>query len=235
MTAEIISIGDELLIGQVINTNASWIAGELNKAGILVSQVTAIGDNSDDIKRALKDACLRNDIVLLTGGLGPTKDDTTKNVLAAYFNSEMIFHEPTFEHIRQLFKSRNYEVTPVNRQQAEIPEKCMPLPNENGTAPGMWFEENGKVIVSMPGVPFEMQPMLLNQVIPRLQDKFELPFIYHKTIMTQGLGESKLAERIQEIEDHLPKHIKLAYLPQPGIVRLRLSARGKTKRLLKMK
>ncbi|PLW97784.1 MAG: damage-inducible protein CinA, partial [Marinilabiliales bacterium] len=126
MTAEIISIGDELLIGQVINTNASWIAGELNKAGILVSQVTAIGDNSDDIKRTLKDACLRNNIVLLTGGLGPTKDDTTKNVLAAYFNSGMIFHEPTFQHIRQLFKSRNYEVTPVNRQQAEIPEKCMP-------------------------------------------------------------------------------------------------------------
>jgi nicotinamide-nucleotide amidase len=232
MTAEIISIGDELLIGQVINTNASWIAGELNKAGILVSQVTAIGDNSDDIKRTLKDACLRNNIVLLTGGLGPTKDDTTKNVLAAYFNSEMIFHEPTFQHIRQLFKSRNYEVTPVNRQQAEIPEKCMPLLNENGTAPGMWFEENGKVIVSMPGVPFEMQPMLLNQVIPRLQDKFELPFIYHKTIMTQGLGESKLAERIQEIEDHLPKHIKLAYLPQPGIVRLRLSASGKNKTAL---
>ncbi len=229
MTAEIISIGDELLIGQVINTNASWIEGELNKAGILVSQVTAIGDNSDDIQRVLKDASLRNDIVLLTGGLGPTKDDTTKNVLAAYFNSGMIFHEPTFQHIRKLFKSRNYEVTLVNRQQAEIPEKCMPLPNENGTAPGMWFEENGKVIVSMPGVPFEMQPMLLNQVIPRLQEKFDLPFIYHKTIMTQGLGESKLAERIQKIEDSLPKHIKLAYLPQPGIVRLRLSAKGKSK------
>ncbi|MCB2206911.1 MAG: competence/damage-inducible protein A [Bacteroidetes bacterium] len=232
MTAEIISIGDELLIGQVINTNASWIAGELNKAGILVSQVTAIGDNSDDIQRVLKDACLRNNIVLLTGGLGPTKDDTTKSVLAEYFNSGMIFHEPTFQHIRQLFKSRNYEVTPVNRQQAEIPEKCTPLPNENGTAPGMWFEENGKVIISMPGVPFEMQPMLLNQVIPKLQKNFELPFIYHKTIMTQGLGESKLAERIQKIEDNLPKHIKLAYLPQPGIVRLRLSANGKNKTAL---
>jgi len=229
MTAEIISIGDELLIGQVINTNASWIESELNKAGILVSQVTAIGDNSDDIQRVLKDASLRNNIVLLTGGLGPTKDDTTKDVLADFFNSRMIFHEPTFQHIRKLFKSRNYEVTPVNRQQAEIPEKCTPLPNENGTAPGMWFEENGKVIVSMPGVPFEMQPMLLNQVIPRLQDKFELPFIYHKTIMTQGLGESKLAERIQKIEDSLPKHIKLAYLPQPGIVRLRLSASGQNK------
>ena len=161
MTAEIISIGDELLIGQVINTNASWIAGELNKAGILVSQVTAIGDNSDDIQRVLKDASLRNDIILLTGGLGPTKDDTTKNVLAEYFNSGMIFHEPTFRAYTRLFKSRNYEVTPVNRQQAEIPEKCIPLPNVNGTAPGMWFEENGTVVVSMPGVPFEMRPMLL--------------------------------------------------------------------------
>lgn len=233
MTAEIISIGDELLIGQVINTNASWIAGELNKVGILVSQVTAIGDNSADIQRVLKNACLRNDIVLLTGGLGPTKDDTTKGVLATYFNSGMVFHKPTFQNICQLFSSRNYEVTPVNRKQAEIPEKCTPMPNINGTAPGMWFEENGKVIVSMPGVPFEMQPMLLNQVIPRLQNKFELlPFIYHKTIMTQGLGESKLAERIQEIEDRLPEHIKLAYLPQPGIVRLRLSASGKNKTIL---
>lgn len=229
MTAEIISIGDELLIGQVINTNASWIAGELNKAGILVSQVTTIGDNADDINRVLKDASLRNDIVLLTGGLGPTKDDTTKSVLAAYFNSGMVFHEPTFAHIRWLFSSRNYEVTPLNRQQAEIPEKCIPLPNVNGTAPGMWFEENGTVVVSMPGVPFEMQPMITDQVIPRLQDKFELPFIYHKTIMTHGMGESKLAEHIQEIEDAIPKHIKLAYLPQPGIVRLRLSAQGKNK------
>jgi nicotinamide-nucleotide amidase len=232
MTAEIISIGDELLIGQVINTNASWIAGELNKVGIQVQQVTAIGDKAIDIKRALKDACSRNNIVLLTGGLGPTKDDTTKSVLADYFKSIMVFHEPTFKHIQKLFKLRNYEVTEVNRQQAEIPEKCIPLPNINGTAPGMWFEENGRVIVSMPGVPFEMQPMLQKHVIPRLEEKFDLPFILHKTIMTHGLGESKLAERIQHIEDNLPGHIKLAYLPQPGIVRLRLSAIGKEKNTL---
>lgn len=232
MTAEIISIGDELLIGQVINTNASWIAEELNKVGVQVDQVTAIGDNSSDIKRVLKNACLRNDIILLTGGLGPTNDDTTKNVLAAYFNSDMIFHEPTFKHIQQLFKLRNYQISPVNRKQAEIPEKCQPLTNVNGTAPGMWFEENGKVIVSMPGVPFEMRPMLLNQVIPRLKIAFDLPFIYHKTIMTHGLGESKLAERIQTVEENLPAYIKLAYLPQPGIVRLRLSAKGLEKEAL---
>lgn len=226
MTAEIISIGDELLIGQVINTNASWISTELNKIGVPVSQITAVGDNSNDIKRALKNAIERNDVVILTGGLGPTKDDRTKSILAEYFNSEMIFHESTFKNIQQLFKVRNYEVTAVNRQQAEIPEKCIPLSNINGTAPGMWFEENNKVIVSMPGVPFEMQPLLIDEVIPRLQNKFKLPFIYHKTIMTHGLGESKLAERIEEIENNLPDHIKLAYLPQPGIVRLRLSATG---------
>ena len=226
MTAEIISIGDELLIGQVINTNASWISKELNKIGIPVSQITAIGDNSNDIKRTLKNAIERNNIVLLTGGLGPTKDDRTKSILADYFNSEMIFHEATFKNIQQLFKVRNYEVTAVNRQQAEIPGECIPLLNINGTAPGMWFEENNKVIVSMPGVPFEMQPLLIDEVIPRLQNKFKLPFIYHKTIMTHGLGESKLAERIEKIENNLPDYIKLAYLPQPGIVRLRLSATG---------
>ena len=226
MTAEIISIGDELLIGQVINTNASWISTELNKIGVPVSQITAVGDNSNDIKRALKNAIERNDIIILTGGLGPTKDDRTKSILADYFNSEMIFHEPTFFNIQKLFKARNYEVKAVNRQQAEIPEKCIPMPNINGTAPGMWFEEDNKVIVSMPGVPFEMHQLITNEVIPRLQNKFKLPFIYHKTIMTHGLGESKLADRIEEIENNLPVHIKLAYLPQPGIVRLRLSAIG---------
>jgi len=232
MTAEIISIGDELLIGQVVNTNASWISAELNKSGISVSRITAIGDNAEDINQALRTACEKNDIVLLTGGLGPTKDDKTKKILAAYFDSGMIFHEPTFERIKKLFKARNFDLTAINRQQAEIPEKCTPLPNVNGTAPGMWFEKNGKVIVSMPGVPFEMQPMVTNEVIPRLQKKYKLPFIYHKTIMTHGMPESKLAERIKEIENNLPEHIKLAYLPQPGIVRLRLSASGPDKKKL---
>ncbi len=220
------------MIGQVVNTNASWISAELNKSGISVSRITAIGDNAEDIKQALRTACEKNEIVLLTGGLGPTKDDKTKKILAEYFDSGMVFHEPTFERIKALFKARNFDLTAINRQQAEIPEKCTPLPNVNGTAPGMWFEKNGKVIVSMPGVPFEMQPMVTNEVIPRLQKKYKLPFIYHKTIMTHGMPESKLAERIKDIENNLPEHIKLAYLPQPGIVRLRLSATGPDKKAL---
>ena len=232
MTAEIISIGDELLIGQVINTNASWIAAELNKTGIRVSRITATGDNANDIRQVLKDACAQNDIVLLTGGLGPTKDDKTKKILAEYFDSDMVFHEPTFARIKKLFKARNFDLSAINRQQAEIPEKCTPLPNRNGTAPGMWFEKNGKVIVSMPGVPFEMKPMMTNEIIPRLQKKYTLPYIYHKTIMTHGMPESKLAEKIKDLEDRLPEHIKLAYLPQPGIVRLRLSATGPDKKAL---
>lgn len=224
--AEIISVGDELLIGQVVNTNASWMAAELNKNGIHVVQVSAIGDNGDRIKSALDEAFKRADIVLLTGGLGPTKDDITKNVLAAYFNSEMVFHEPTYEHIKVLFRLRNYQVTEVNRMQALIPERCIPLKNNHGTAPGMWFELGEKVAVSMPGVPFEMQALMLDEVLPRLNEKFLRSAIYHKTIMTHGLGESALAERISEWENNLPATIKLAYLPQPGIVRLRLSSSG---------
>lgn len=224
--AEIISVGDELLIGQVVNTNASWMAAELNKNGIHVVQVSAIGDNGDRIKSALDEAFKRADIVLLTGGLGPTKDDITKNVLAAYFNSEMVFHEPTYEHIKVLFRLRNYQVTEVNRMQALIPERCIPLKNNHGTAPGMWFELGEKVAVSMPGVPFEMQALMLDEVLPRLNEKFLRSAIYHKTVMTHGLGESALAERISEWENNLPATIKLAYLPQPGIVRLRLSSSG---------
>lgn len=224
--AEIISVGDELLIGQVVNTNASWMAAELNKNGIQVVQVSAIGDNGDRIKSALDEAFKRADIVLLTGGLGPTKDDITKNVLAAYFNSEMVFHQPTYEHIKVLFRLRNYQVTEVNRMQALIPERCIPLKNNHGTAPGMWFELGEKVAVSMPGVPFEMQALMLDEVLPRLNEKFLRSAIYHKTIMTHGLGESALAERISEWENNLLATIKLAYLPQPGIVRLRLSSSG---------
>ena len=219
--AEIISIGDELLIGQVINTNASWIASELNKNGIGVFRVTAIGDNEEDITSAIVSS--EADIIITTGGLGPTKDDITKSVLAKIFNSDMIFHEPSFQHIVDLFGSRNYPVTDVNQNQALIPDKCIPLPNIHGTAPGMWFEHDTKIVVSLPGVPFEMKTLISEKVIPRLKSHFNLKAIYYKTIMTIGVGESMLAERISKWEDNLPKEIKLAYLPQPGIVRLRLS------------
>ena len=231
--AEIISIGDELLIGQVVNTNASWMAALLNKFGIRVVHIAAISDSEPAIRKALDDAKIRADVVLITGGLGPTKDDITKHVLAEYFNSKMIFHEPTFEQVKQLFKARNYEVTAVNRKQAEIPEKCIPLQNKNGTAPGMWFEEEGKVFVSMPGVPFEMKLLMTSHVIPAIQEKFDLGHIYHKTIMTFGMGESKVAEKIEDIENRLPESVKLAYLPQPGIVRLRLSSSGYDREKLK--
>ncbi len=224
--AEIISIGDELLIGQVVNTNASWMAAELNKNGINVIQISSVSDDGMHIRTALDEAFQRAQIVLMTGGLGPTKDDITKHVLADYFQSGMVFHQPTFEHIQALFGIRNYPLTDVNRLQAEIPEKCIPLKNLHGTAPGMWFERDGKVAVSMPGVPFEMKTLMTEEVIPRLKEKFQLGHIYHKTIMTHGTGESALAARIESWESALPATMKLAYLPQPGIVRLRLSVSG---------
>ncbi|PKP31356.1 MAG: competence/damage-inducible protein A [Bacteroidetes bacterium HGW-Bacteroidetes-16] len=223
---EIISIGDELLIGQVVNTNASWMAAELNKNGINVVQITAISDRKEHIWKALDEALERGQIVILTGGLGPTKDDITKPALASYFDSKMVFHQPTYEHIKKLFAERNYPVTDVNRLQAEIPEKCIPLANPHGTAPGMWFEKEGKIVVSLPGVPFEMKSLITDEVIPRLKQKLALGTIYHKTTMTHGMGESALAELISDWESALPETIKLAYLPQPGIVRLRLSVSG---------
>lgn len=232
MKAEIISIGDELLIGQVVNTNASWMASELNKAGINVVHIAAVSDEKIAITNALDQASVRADIVLLTGGLGPTKDDITKHTLADYFGAGFVFHEPTFQHIKSLFEARSYMLTPVNKQQAEIPDNCTPLFNCNGTAPGMWFEKRGKVFVSMPGVPFEMRLLVSEQVIPRLREKFQLEHIFHKTIMTHGLGESWLAGKISDWTDSLPESIKLAYLPQPGIVRLRLSASGPDKTAL---
>jgi nicotinamide-nucleotide amidase len=229
MKAEIISIGDELLIGQVVNTNASWMAVELNKSGIHVVKITAISDLGNDIKDAIANAEKNSDIILLTGGLGPTKDDITKHVLADYYNSKMVFHEPTYKQVKSIFALRKFKVTDVNKKQAEIPEACIPLTNQHGTAPGMWFEMNGKVLVSLPGVPFEMKSLLKDEVIPRLQKTFKLKHIYHKTIMTTGIGESMLAEKVEDWENNLPKNIKLAYLPQPGIVRLRLSAVGNNK------
>jgi nicotinamide-nucleotide amidase len=229
MNAEIINIGDELLIGQVVNTNASWMAAELNMAGINVLRVSVVADEAGQIRASVEEAGTRADIILLTGGLGPTKDDITKKVLMDFFGSKPIFHEPTFDHIKNLFAARNYPLSEVNRLQAEIPDNCIPLPNRVGTAVGMWFEQNDKVFVSMPGVPFEMKSLMKEQVVPLLRKKFKTPFIVHKTIMTSGIGESLLAEKIKEWEDNIPPNIKLAYLPQAGIVRLRLSASSHNK------
>ncbi len=231
-SVEIINIGDELLIGQVVNTNASWMGSTLSKSGFYVKQIRSISDKEDDIKAALDDAISSVDIVLLSGGLGPTNDDISKKVLADYFNSEMYFHDEAYEHIQQLFKARGFKVSEVNKNQAYLPKEAQAIPNKNGTAYGMWFEKDKTVIVSMPGVPFEMKTMMEEQVIPRLVEQFKPEKYYHKTIMTQGLGESFLASKIEDIENNLPEHISLAYLPRPGIVRLRLSARGNNEALL---
>jgi len=232
MNAEIINIGDELLIGQVVNTNASWLAAELNKTGIPVVQITTIADDDRAIKSALDQAAERAQIIILSGGLGPTKDDITKKTLAEYFNSKMIFDEKTFENVKKIFAARHYQVTEVNKMQAMIPEKCIPLQNNYGTAPGMWFEKDDKVFVSLPGVPYEMKALFTNEVLTRLTKRFKMGAIAHKTIMTTGVGESFLAEKIKDWENSLPAHVKLAYLPQPGIVRLRLTAKGSDKKTL---
>ncbi len=227
MKAEIINIGDEILIGQVVNTNASWMSEKLYESGIEVIHITAIADTKDAIFNALNQAINRADIVLMTGGLGPTKDDITKKCLCEYFNTKLVFYEEAYENIKRLFKTRGFKISEVNRQQAELPEKATLLPNPNGTAYGMWFEQNNKVIVSMPGVPFEMKALLQDEIIPRIIEKFGSKKLLKRTILTQGVGESHLAEIIENWENELPGNFKLAYLPQPGIVRLRLSAEGK--------
>ncbi len=226
MNAEIITIGDEILIGQITDTNSKWIAEELNKIGVSVYQITSIQDDENHILNALKEAESRVDIILLTGGLGPTKDDITKRTITSYFNDTLVLDEEIVDHIKQLFQKINYPFTDINKQQALIPTKCTPLKNKLGTAPGMWFEQNEKIIVSMPGVPNEMKGLMLNEVLPKIQDKFTLPHIIHKTVMTYGMGESMVAERIEKWENALPNYIKLAYLPSYGALRLRLSAKG---------
>lgn len=226
MLAEIITIGDEILIGQVVDTNSAWMGIELNKIGVKVKQITSISDDAEHIVNALNEAQKRADIILMTGGLGPTKDDITKITLAKYFDMPLRLDEETLAHVKQFFEKLNRPMIDVNIKQAEVPDGCTVIKNQNGTAPCMWFEHEGKIIVSMPGVPFEMKYLMQDEIIPRIQKKFKLPFIVHQNILTAGLGESFLAEQIADIEDALPAHIKLAYLPKLGQVRLRLSATG---------
>ena len=231
MKAEIITIGDELLIGQVIDTNSAWMAEQLNLSGIKVAQITSISDNREHILSTLGEAATRADIILMTGGLGPTRDDITKNTLCDYFDTKLVFDQETYNNIERLFGQRGFKITPLNCAQAEVPENCTPLLNVNGTAPGMWFEKEGIIYVSMPGVPFEMKALMEQMVIPRLQEISHVSIV-HRTILTQGVGESFLAAKIEAWETSLPSFVKLAYLPQPGIVRLRLSASGPDRGLL---
>jgi nicotinamide-nucleotide amidase len=227
MKAELVSIGDEILIGQIINTNAVFLAKELNSIGVEIAQISSISDQKEIIVNALDEARKRADIIIMTGGLGPTKDDVTKHTLCEYFDDQLVKNELVLEHIENIFKK--YVTTPIsdmNREQANLPTKATILHNRFGTAAGMWFMDGGQVFVSLPGVPYEMEALIKNEVLPKIQQQFVLPALYHKTILTYGLGESVIAERIENWENNLPENIKLAYLPSLGRVRLRLSTKG---------
>lgn len=233
MQSEIITIGDEILIGQIIDSNATHIAKELNKIGVSVYQITSVQDDRQHILQTLEEANKRSQVIIITGGLGPTKDDITKYTLCEFFGDELIQDDATLRHIEMLFKK--YISTPIsdlNRKQALVPRNAEVLKNDYGTAPGLWMERNGSVFVSLPGVPFEMKNLVANHVIPKIVKKYERPHIIHKTIMTYGLGESAIAEKIEDWEDGLPSYVKLAYLPNLGRVRLRLTAKGNDKQFL---
>lgn len=233
MLAEIITIGDEILIGQIVDTNSAWMAKQLNLIGVKVKQITSVSDDADHIIEALDAARKRAKIILLTGGLGPTKDDITKITLARYFNMALKRDEETLKQVEAIFARLKRPMIDLNRNQADVPEGCTVIQNKNGTAPCMWFEDKGTIFVSMPGVPFEMMYLMEDEILPRLKKLFKLPFIYHKTILTANIGESFLAQELEEIEDSLPANIKLAYLPKLGQVRLRLSTSGDDEESLK--
>ncbi len=224
MQATIITIGDEILIGQIVDTNSVSIAKHLNAAGIVVHEKCSIGDNAVEISHTLQRAMRSSQVIILTGGLGPTKDDITKKSLATLFHSEMRYDEGVAAHVEQMLTARGIEFNALNRSQAEVPTRCTVLHNAHGTAPGMWFEEEGCIVISLPGVPYEMEHLMQDEVMPRLKAHFSLRQIVHRTLITAGLAESILAKRIEQWEEALPSYLKLAYLPSAGIVRLRLSA-----------
>ncbi|MBD1397879.1 competence/damage-inducible protein A [Pontibacter sp. JH31] len=232
--AEIITIGDEILYGQIVDTNSAWMGTELTRIGVRVKQITSISDDAAHIVAALDNARSRADIILMTGGLGPTKDDLTKTVLTDYFHTELKLDEQSLADVTELFKSRGFELTDLNRQQAFLPAACTPVRNVLGTAPGMWFEDEGKVFVSMPGVPFEMKRMMTDIVLPKLKTYFKTPEIRHKVVQTIGIPESTLSEKLEAWELSLPPHIRLAYLPHLGMVRLRLTGMGQDAQLLEL-
>ncbi len=233
MKAEIISIGDELLIGQTVNTNAAWMGEQLNLYGIDVVQASAVPDTRQRITEALRQAETRANVILITGGLGPTKDDLTKYTLVEYFNTRLVRNEEVLQRIEAFFAARKRPLLEVNRQQADLPENCRILPNRVGTASGMWFEKDGCIYVSMPGVPYEMKYLMEHSVLPLLKARVRSQVIVHRTILTQGIGESFLAELIRDWENRLRADgLSLAYLPSPGIVKLRITARGEEESVL---
>jgi nicotinamide-nucleotide amidase len=233
MKATIVTVGDEILIGQIVDTNSSIIAKSLDKIGIDIHEMQSITDNKQHILETLLRLQNKVDIVIITGGLGPTKDDITKKTFCDYFDDKLVVNDKVLAHVTQLIEGYyKRPISQINKDQALVPSKCQVLFNQVGTAPGMWIEKEKTVFISLPGVPYEMKYLMQNEVIPKLIKKFERPFIIHKTIMTYGVGESLLAERIEDLEDNLPDYIKLAYLPSPGRVRLRFSARGTNEEIL---
>ena len=233
MKAEIITIGDEILIGQIVDTNSAWMSEQLNLHGIEVHQITSVHDNHNHILEAFANAEKNADLVLITGGLGPTKDDITKKVLCEYFECDLVINERVLQHVSDMLIRRNVKVNQLNKDQALVPEKCTVLHNSNGTAPGMWFEKNDTIFVSMPGVPFEMEGIMSEEILPRLQANGKAKSIHHQTVLVYGIPESMLAEKIETWEEALPSFIKLAYLPSQLMIRLRLSAYGVDPDLLK--
>jgi len=226
MRAEIITIGDEILIGQIVDTNSAWLGAELSKIGVQVVQISSVSDHATAIVSALDLAKTRADLILITGGLGPTKDDITKHTLAKYFNSQLVTNEEVLARLRAWFEQRGRTMSQMNAMQADLPHNCEILRNELGTAQGMLWRDDRHWVLSMPGVPYEMKYIVTHQLLPLLQKQVELPVIVHRTLMTCGMVESQIAATIESVEDEMPAHIKLAYLPRPGIVRLRLSGRG---------
>lgn len=230
MNAEIITIGDEILIGQILDSNSQWIAKKLDTLGISVYQITSVQDDAKHITEALTIALKQVDIVILTGGLGPTKDDITKLTLAHFFNDKLIRNIEVEKHIKRIFNKMNFRHVKSDLQQAMLPSKAQIIPNTIGTAAGMWFEEKNKVVISLPGVPTEMKTLMENGVLPKIQKSFKLPFIFHKTLITYGVREAEMAIRLEEFEKQLPKEVKLAYLPNYRRLRLRLTIKGTDKK-----
>ncbi len=228
--AEIVTIGDEILYGQIVDTNSQWMSEELDKVGIKIIRKTTIGDTEEEILNILKEAELRADIILITGGLGPTNDDLTKPCLVKYFDTKLVMNEEVLTNLHSIFDKLGKPLSDINRQQAELPEICEMIPNNMGTAAGMWFNKDAKTFVSMPGVPYEMKRMMTDFIIPKLQEKYNTPIIHHKLVKTVGIGESDLADIIADWENNLPENIKLAYLPSLAQVKLRLTAFGDASR-----
>ena len=226
MKAEIITIGDEILIGQIVDSNSAWLATELNKIGVEVFQITSISDNKNHIINTLNDAVARTDLIILTGGIGPTKDDVTKSTLAEYFNDKLVLNKDALENIKTFLKERHVPMNELNKKQAEVPSKCRIFRNKTGTAPGMWFEKNGKIIISIPGVPYEMKYLMKNGMLEEISKKAGKGILSHQTIVVQGYAEAVLAEKLESWQNEMPENIKVAFLPSPGIVRIRLSARS---------